>query len=268
MMQAGTMTGGIVGPLFGGVLSTYFGQRMSFVIAGVFILIATIAVIIWVHEGKGSTESNRTAQSKMKIREVLRNGQLTSLLLLLLVFQLAMNMIQPLLTLHIADLRGSIQGAVLSSGLVFALIGVAGILSSPVWGRAGERKGQPYVLTICLMLSGLVLGLQYFVHELWLFTMVQFIFGLFMAGVTPNINTLMVRNTDDAFRGRSFGLTTSANQFGAMIGPLIGGGLGYFLNIQWIFVTAGIILVSAGITVYLRNAKTDLEIGAIQSGNG
>jgi len=77
-----------------------------------------------------------------------------------------------------------------------------------------------------------------------------------MAGVVPMVNTLVVRSTDDSFRGRSFGLTTSANQIGAMIGPLIGGAMGYFLNISWIFVTTGLLLLCAGMTVWLRGRST------------
>ncbi|MNI38650.1 Tetracycline resistance protein, class C [compost metagenome] len=254
MMQAGTMTGGILGPLFGGLLSVYFGQRMSFVIAAVFILVATIGVIVWVKDGN-KPEHRTESKLLQDFKIVLKNGILTRLLLLLFVFQLSFNMIQPLLTLHIADLQGNVTGAVLTSGLVFALIGIAGIVASPLWGRLGEKKGYTKIVCFCLIASGSVLGIQHFVHELWLFTIVQFIFGLFMAGIVPNINTLVVSNTDDEFRGRSFGLTTSANQFGAMVGPLIGGGLGFFLNFSWIFVTAGLVLISAGITFSTRSMK-------------
>ncbi|MFC3343005.1 MFS transporter [Paenibacillus abyssi] len=251
MMQAGTMTGGIVGPLFGGLLALYFGQRMSFVIAAVTIFIATIAVIVWVKEGTQGTAGKRTSIME-DFRVVLQSGTLTNLLLLLITFQLSFNMIQPLLTLHIAELQGDVKGAVLSSGIVFALIGIAGILASPMWGKAGVKRGYANVLAFCLITSGIVVSLQFFVYDLWLFTAVQFIFGLFMAGIVPTINTLVVQSTADEFRGRSFGLTTSANQLGAMIGPLVGGGLGFFLNIHWIFVTIGVLLVSAGLTVMLR----------------
>ena len=41
MMQAGTMTGGIMGPLFGGLLAVWFGQKASFIITAVLIFLAT-----------------------------------------------------------------------------------------------------------------------------------------------------------------------------------------------------------------------------------
>ncbi|MBD2844979.1 MFS transporter [Paenibacillus sp. IB182496] len=249
MMQAGTMTGGIMGPLFGGLLANAFGQRLSFIIAAACILIATLAVIGWVKEGVQRSPAKRSRIIE-DVRVVLQSGALTRLLLLLLLFQLAINMIQPLLTLHIAHLQGDVKGAVLSSGFVFALIGVAGIIASPTWGRIGARRGYMPILAACFAAAGATVSLQFFVQELWLFTVVQFVFGLFMAGIVPNINTLVVQHTDEAFRGRSFGLTTSANQLGAMIGPLIGGALGYFLSIGWIFVTTGLLLLAGGLAVW------------------
>jgi DHA1 family multidrug resistance protein-like MFS transporter len=250
MMQAGTMTGGILGPLFGGLLATWFGQRMSFVVAGGIIFTATLAVIIWVSEGR-SAPSKRTGMQQ-GIREAFQNQSLVNMLLLLVVFQLSINMIQPLLTLHIADLQGSLDNAVLSSGIIFSLIGIAGIIASPFWGRLGEIRGYGRLLAFCLICSGFIVTIQFFVQELWLFTVVHFTFGIFLAGIVPSINTLMVRSTDESFRGRSFGLTAGANQMGSMIGPLLGGAMGYFLSISWIFVTTGLLLLTAGLMVVLR----------------
>jgi DHA1 family multidrug resistance protein-like MFS transporter len=259
IMQAGTMTGGILGPLFGGLLAEAFGLRRSFVAAAIIILVATVAVIIWVREGKADASEDAVAGKKqaepVTYRMAFRNRALMSMLMLLVLFQLSVNMIQPLLTLHIAKLQGGLQGAVLSAGFVLSLIGIAGILASPIWGRLGEKKGYYRILVICLLCAGMVISMQYFVQDLWLFAIVQFIFGLFMAGIGPIVNTLVVQSTDEQFRGRSFGLTTSANQFGAMLGPLIGGLLGLAVGIHWIFVFTGMMMAAAGISVWLKRRR-------------
>ncbi|MGO4698106.1 MFS transporter [Paenibacillus sp. 2TAB26] len=256
MMQAGTMTGGILGPLFGGLLAEAFGLRRSFVVAAFIILAATVAVIVWVREGKADTSEGAAAGTKKEkpitYRMAFRNRALMSMLLLLVIVQLSINMIQPLITLHIAKLQGGLQGAELSAGFVLSLIGIAGILASPVWGRLGEKKGFYRILVVCLFCAGSIISMQFFVQQLWLFAIVQFIFGLFMAGIAPIVNTLVVQSTDEQFRGRSFGLTTSANQFGAMLGPLIGGLLGLAVGIHWIFVATGMIMAAAGVSVWIK----------------
>ncbi|MCI3922260.1 MFS transporter [Paenibacillus sp. TRM 82003] len=205
MMQAGTMAGGILGPLFGGALSAWFGYRTSFIVAGAVIFVATIAVIFTVREGRPATQGKRTTLRE-DLLAVARNKTLRTLLLILVGFQMSYNMIQPLLTLHIAELQGGVEGAALSAGIVFALIGIAGIVASPLWGRAGESKGYVRILTVCLLGAGAVVSTQYAIYDLWLFTAVQFLFGLFMAGIAPTVNTLMVNHTAAEFRGRSFGL--------------------------------------------------------------
>lgn len=256
IMQAGTMTGGILGPLFGGLLAEAFGMRRSFIVAAVIIFAAALAVIFWVKEDR-SGEPSAKAKDKQSVtyRMAFRNRTLIYLLLILVVFQLSLNMIQPLLSLHIADLQGGDKGAVLSAGLVLSLIGIAGIIASPIWGRLGEKKGHYRILILCLLSAGTVVCVQYFVEALWLFAFVQFVFGLFMAGIVPIINTLMVQNTDEQFRGRSFGLTASANQFGSMLGPLLGGVLGLFLGIHSIFVATGVIMAAAGIFVWTKRSR-------------
>jgi DHA1 family multidrug resistance protein-like MFS transporter len=257
IMQAGTMTGGILGPFFGGLLAVVFGFRLSFVVSGAIILVAALAVIVWVKEGT-ATVSGKRSTYRENLSFVLASSTLRNLLLLLLIFQVSYNMIQPLLTLHIADLQGSVRDAVFTSGWIFSLIGIAGIVASPLWGRAGERRGFMPILSFCLIAAGLVVSMQYFVNELWLFAFVQFAFGLFIAGIAPTVNTLFVRSTAEEFRGRSFGMTASANQLGAAMGPLIGGGLGLFMSIHWIFVTTGILLVYAGLWARVKRSKLKL----------
>lgn len=96
LMQAGTMTGGIIGPLFGGLLANWFGMRMSFVVSASIIFLATVAVLIWIKEtGKAAPgESVKLADS---FRMAVRNRTFLQLLSVLVVFQLCINMIQPML---------------------------------------------------------------------------------------------------------------------------------------------------------------------------
>lgn len=252
VMQAGSMTGGILGPLFGGLLSEAFGMRRSFIVAGIVIFIAALAVVFWVREGNQQEKKEKPKAEPVTYRMAFRNRSLVSMLLVLVMFQLSFNMIQPQLSLHIADLQGGQKGAVMSAGLVLSLIGIAGIVASPIWGRLGEKKGYYRILVFCLLTAGTIVSMQFFVETLWLFAVVQFMFGLFMAGVTPIVNTLMVQGTDEQFRGRSFGLTASANQFGSMLGPLIGGLVGVALGLQWIFVATGVIMAGIGMVLLLK----------------
>ena len=56
-------------------------------------------------------------------------------------------------------------------------------------------------------------------------------------------------------RGKAFGLVTSAQQFGGVVGPLLGGFLGGFLPTRLILVLTGVILVCAGVYTYLTKVR-------------
>ncbi|MBR0293875.1 MAG: MFS transporter, partial [Acidaminococcaceae bacterium] len=58
-------------------------------------------------------------------------------------------------------------------------------------------------------------------------------------------------------RGKAFGLTTSAQQFGGVVGPLLGGFLGDYMPTKFVLFTTGVILVLAALyTVKTRLRKT------------
>lgn len=249
IMQTGTATGGILGPLVGGVFSHFFGMRVSFAIAAVGVLLATMAVWLFVEEGHSVTEPHPST-IKEDLKMAAGNAPLMGILLLLMTVQVVVMALQPLITLHVAHLQGALEGAVLSSGIIFSLTGVAGIIAAPSWGKYGQDLGFYKILFIALIGAGLMNVGQYWVGTLWQFSLLQFVFGLFIIGVYPSINTLIVEHTELHFRGRAFGLSTSANQMGGMIGPLLGGIAGSWMSVRSIFVSTGILLLFSAFMVW------------------
>jgi len=248
IMQTATLTGGILGPLFGGVLSHLFGMRMSFVVAAAIIFSASLAVQLLVTEPVGSKVA-QTGGIRDDIKVALKNRVLIHMLLFLLAVQMAVMLLQPVITLYIAELQGTLQGAELTSGIVFSLAGIAGAVAAPLWGRLGHSFGFGTILAIAFAGAGIFNFSQFFVTNIYQFSLAQFMFGFFVAGTYPAINTIVVTNTGSNFRGRAFGLTTSANQIGSMIGPVIGGLVSSWLGIRSLFFGTGIFLFIIGLTV-------------------
>ncbi|AEI44554.1 MFS transporter [Paenibacillus mucilaginosus] len=256
-MQSAAMSGGILGPLLGGVLASAFGMRQSFAAAAVIVLLAALSVILFVREAPLSADGGPAADTEQDeeeggastLGEWLRSPMLVGLLGLLFLYQLAVNTIQPILSLHLAELQGQLEDAALTSGIVLALAGAAGILASPWWGRRGASWGGRRILPLCLAGAGSLLALQSAVPSVGMFSAVQFAYGLFIAGIVPTVNTMIMRHTHTAARGRSFGLTSSANQLGGLIGPLAGGALGVWLGSSWVFAVTGAVLMASAAAV-------------------
>lgn len=254
LMQAGIAAGTIMGPLFGAGLADLFGMRGSFIVAGANIFLATLAVKYWVYEEVVPRTVKKKSSFAADIRIAFHNKALLHMLIMFVTVQACSLMLQPLITLHVGNLMGgNIDGAVFASGVVFSLAGISGVMASTYWGTMGSKRGYLPVLVMVLFGAGVTIAMQAFVKNIWLFGTVQFIYGVFIAGAAPSINATIVDHTRAGFRGRAFGLATSFQQMGSMIGPLIGGAVGSILDIQYVFLVAGLMLMSAAWSVKERS---------------
>ena len=248
-MQAAISSGSILGPLMGGYISVWFGMRMSFFVGSFTLFFATLMVIFLVRDLPISNDVSRQQMHIIRdLKLVLQNRSLLYVMFMFFLVQTCIMTIQPLITLYVNELMGSTGGASITvSGWIFSLAGIAGIIASPYWGKRGQRNG--FVKTLCLVLfcAGGVNLCQIFVSNIWQFAAIQFIYGLFLAGALPNINATLVEVTPQDVRGRAFGLTTSAQQFGGVAGPLLGGLLGGFVPIKFVLVFTGVVLLLAAL---------------------
>ncbi|MDU4961347.1 MAG: MFS transporter [Sporomusaceae bacterium] len=250
IMQTATLTGTILGPLFGGGLAHLFGIRASFSVASVCILAGTAAVWLLVPEPERRPASTQTGSIVSDLQAAFADPLMKNVLGLVVITQIGIMMLQPLLALHVADLQGGGEGVVLTSGVIFSASGIAGAIAAPLWGRMGQRAGFRKILAIGFAGSGFFSLFPYFTANIWLFGLLQFAFGFFIAAVYPALNTLMAMHTDASFRGRAFGLMMSANQVGSLIGPLLGTIASVWLGIRVIFVCVGLFLLTTGLIIW------------------
>lgn len=171
--------------------------------------------------------------------------------------------LEPLIPIHLLDMGIAKSSASLSSGIVFSAVGIATVLMAPLWGRIGSRKGFGMILFIGLIGGGIGNILQFFVTGYVEFAVLRFAYGLFYAGVLPSVNAMIVQVIEPGFRGRAFGLNQAASQLATMAGPIIGGLLGAFIQIRWVFVINGVMLLVAAVLVKTR--KLDSQIAAARS---
>lgn len=257
LMQTAVASGSILGPLLGGYLSSWFGMRMSFFVASVCLFLAAILVIFLVHDAPLSKEHTKREINMLDdLKGALANKNLLYIMSMFFLIQVCVMIIQPLITMYVGTLMGAMNDDTIKiSGIIFSLAGIAGIIAAPFWGKRGQRFG--YIKIFCLVSfgAGFVNLFQIFVNDVWQFAGVQFIYGLFLAGAIPNINANLVEVTDQSMRGKAFGLVTSAQQFGGVIGPLLGGALGHCLPTRLVLVCTGCILISASLYSYYTRLR-------------
>ena len=248
LMQVAGSGGSITGPLLGGFLANAFGIRLSFVVAGILFICGAVTVHILV-KAPQSTNSLKQNTIKENFGIAWKNKPLLYMLTLSSIISMGAMSIQPILPMHIINLQGSSNNAVMISGILFSLTGITGIIAAPLWGMYGQRKGFRDTLFIVILGIGTIQTLQAFSFNIPSFAIIQLLLGCFVAGAGPSINSLLVELAGNDFRGRAFGLATSFNQLGAMLGPLLGGAIGGFLGIKYVFLSAGVIILICAFSV-------------------
>ena len=257
LMQTAMASGSIMGPLLGGYMASWFGMRMSFYVGSLALFAGTVAVMLVVKDltilQKGSVS---TSNLLADLRESLRNKELRFIMFMFFMIQTCVMTIQPLITMYVGQLMGTMgDGAVKMSGVIFSLAGFAGIIAAPFWGKRGQRYGFVRIFALVTFTAGFINLFQVFIQDVWQFATIQFIYGLFLAGAVPNINANLTVVTDKNTRGKAFGLSTSANQFGGVVGPLLGGTLGAVLATRYVLVVTGCILMVMGLYSYLTRVR-------------
>lgn len=251
VMATSGATGTIIGPLIGGVVSYYVGNRNAFLFSALIVLIAALIATFWAKEHNFNRSAKRS-RVRDDIRQAAGNPIFISLLILTAVANFSVMILEPLITIYVKSMGVEAGSASLSAGIVFSAVGVATLIMAPRWGRIGSKVGFGKVLLIGLIGSGIGNMLQFFFTNIWGFGTLRFGYGLFFAAVLPSINAMIVRVTPPEFRGRAFGLNQSASQIATMAGPIIGGLLGSFLDIRFVFIINGLLLLLCAFMVARR----------------
>ena len=254
VMQGALTAGGVIGPLLGGVLASVFGMRVSFFISAGALALITLITLIFIKEPprEAKTPEQLALAKEAEKVNLLKVPMIRRMLECAVVIQMAILILQPILTLYVAELHHSMDNVIMLSGLVFSLGGFAGAISAPLWGRYGLSHGFFRTLCITLAGTGFILIIQSIPSTLTPFAILQFVCGLFYAGVYPSINSILVKKSPAEQRGRIFGLMFAAQQIGSTIGPLVGGFIGTFFGLKFVFIFAGILMFITSALMYLK----------------
>lgn len=248
IFQTGLIVGNVVGPFLGGLVENMVGMRPVFFISGIAVILVTFIVLFCVKEpqvkvkdtAKPTAESTSLREDFVSVRQ---QPILVQLLWLFFFMQCAILMLQPILALYIGHMQGTMNGAAMIAGTILSVGGLAGAITTNLWVRMGERKGYFRTISYCLLGTGIMIGLQSLPFGVWWFGVLQVIVGCCIVGVNPSLSAAVALNTEPTFRGRMFGMTTTAQQFGSMIGPVFASVVTTYLGIAYVFGFTGLLML-------------------------
>jgi MFS transporter, DHA1 family, multidrug resistance protein len=260
VMATAGASGGVIGPLIGGIVSHSWGNREAFLFSGCIVLVSALIATFFVKEINFNRKAHRS-HIRDDLKRALSNRAFVALLGLVALSTFSVMILEPLLTVYVLKLGASQGEASLQSGIIFSAVGIATLLAAPQWGKIGNRIGYVKVLIIGLFGGGVGNFLQFFVGHYTEFGFLRFIYGLFFAAVYPSLNAMIVKVTDADFRGRAFSLNQSATQLATMMGPMIGGALAGWIPIRWVFIINGsMLMIVAGLMFRMRNMEEEARL--------
>lgn len=250
LMQSANICGGIIGPLLGGILATTFGMRNSFYVGAVALSLITVTTILFIKEPPVAPEKEINKAQNTSYLTFIKDKNILILLLCVCMTNLVILQIQPIVSLYVQQLSHNSDKAVLLTGFIMSLGGIAGALASPLWGKTGQKVGFYKTITLAFISAGLLMSLQGVPNSLVLFGLMQFLCGLGFSGIFPSANSILVLLTPPSSRGMGFGSLFSAQMIGGALGPVIGGVIVSFMSFNTVYIISGSILFVIGI--YLK----------------
>lgn len=243
-LQTGAVSGQIIGPLLGGVLAHFMSFQHVFWVTSGLLLVASAIVWVYVKENFKKPEP-KSKEERVKVSPFANLRHLKPIWPLFVCsfgITFAMMMVNPLMSVYVAELAPTAENIALFAGLVTASTGVANILFSPRFGKLGDRIGYKRVLLAALLGGSLMYLPQAFVDTPWQLMACAFGFGICVGGLLPQVNSLLRSLAPLEVQGRIFGYNTSAMFIGNMAGPNVGGFVAGAFGLHYIFFVSSAIL--------------------------
>lgn len=261
IMSTSNAAASVIGPLAGGVVSHFIGPRDTFFAAGAMVLVAFVIALLWVKEPSFQKTGAKRSSVVQDLKAAAANRSLMTALFIVFVTSTSIMILEPLITIYVLKLGADQSSASLKAGVIFSAVGIATLIAAPRWGKIGSNIGYEKVLFIGLLGGGLGNLLQILSHNVIAFGALRFGYGLFFAAVFPALNAYIARHTAPDFRSRAFSLNQTANQFGLLLGPLIGSALAAQFSITLVFAVNGCMLLL--VALLLKTPKMSMISGKV-----
>ena len=238
VLSSGVALGRAFGPFAGGILATLLPLRWAFFVGAFFLLLATVPVVVYVHEGPRAAAP---AGGRPKLR-------LTEPLVVLIfcqgLMQFGIASAQQLIVLRVLILHPA--GAVLETGLAFGAIGLFTGIAAIFYSRLIPLLGYQRLSTLAALGMAATIaacGLSPTVGPLIFFTAVM---GLVYGALSPALSSMLGLEAPNFAKATVFGYAGSATALGMAAGPLGGGALAAAAGLPFgLYVSAAAVLLVA-----------------------
>jgi MFS family permease len=242
--QSASAIGTIAGPVLGGTIVDIVGIRGTMWLSGIFVLLGTIAVGLFVREPNKASVIEKTSLlddfvkcgRERMLRYIMINNWINSIML---------GAVTSTLIIYLSQISPKLPNS--AQGAIFAIPGILIALLSLRWVKLGEKISFSKVITTGLIGSGLFFILMGLSVNVWMFIFAFVLARAFATALSPSLSALISNNVSAEFRGRAFGIQTSVGTMGELFAQVLVASIGQFFGIRALYIIIGIGVLSLGI---------------------
>jgi UMF1 family MFS transporter len=178
----------------------------------------------------GTAVARGARETLATLREILRDGQRVQMrrfLTAYLVYEDGVNTVIAFAGVFAAKTLGFSFEEIIG---LFVLVQISALLGSTGWARATDRLGPRLVVRVTLVQWTLVTVLAYFVQAKWQFWVVAVLAGTGLGAVQAASRTFMATLIPAGREAEFFGFYSLVGKTGAVLGPLVFGGVSWLLS--------------------------------------
>ncbi|UQS84037.1 MFS transporter [Bombilactobacillus thymidiniphilus] len=254
-LTTGTVSGNLLGPLLGGILSQLWGFRIPFLITGLLLLTAFFLCLFFVKEEFTPVPKSAELSFKQVYHQLTAPKIIIGMCLTTFLIQTANNSINPIISLYVKQLMPHSSKVALISGIVTAMPGISSALLASKLGALGDHIGTKRVLIAGLVFATLIYIPQAFVTNVWQLMFLRFLVGISNAALLPQVQTILAKESPAKISGRIFGYNQSFMYSGNFAGPLLGACLSGAFGYAFVFLSTAL-LEFVNIIIVQKTSRT------------
>ena len=247
-LNSAVFSGALTGAFIGGWTAELLGYRVAFICSGAFMLISATLVLFGVREFFSPPKPPASGVRKSLIAGMRPSKEELKMALPILTLMMAVMFVRQFdssfVPLLVQKIHGGIEGAAFKTGTLFALCGLAGVLSGISLGWLADRTSPARIGKWSALFAGLMLFPQAFAGSLGMLYAARFGMVFAGGGLDPVLQIWLAKMTPEKSRGLIFGWSASARSFGWFFAPLAGGLVANMLGLEYIFICGGFLYLS------------------------
>ena len=252
-MVSASFIGRTVGPADGGILAETLGYKPSFYLGGVTMLLCFFLVLFFVKETKKPAVKHELKGA----RNVLSILTLPVIVMLFTIFTLRIgqSVARPYLPLYVQQIRGTIEGSAMTTGLISAGASVMAAIAALTLPKLGDKYGRRKLSKIYLIAAMAVTIPLILSKGLVMFGVFYAMLFFVLTSVEPMLMSDTLDMVPDKKHGLLFGIRATVGSMAWAISPMIGSAVSIGFSLNAVFYLIPIFLALTLGMIFLTGHK-------------